>query len=603
MSTPITTASSALPAGTRLGEFEITGVVGEGGFGIVYTARDVTLDRIVAIKEYLPAAFAFRSGRGTIELRSPEHEKTFQAGLSSFLNEARLLARFSHPGLVEVYRFWEDNGTAYMAMRYYRGVTLREMIRSHPEVITEEWLRQTLDPILLALRELHAEQCYHRDVAPDNIMVLPNGRSVLMDFGAARRIIGGMTRALTTVLKPGYAPIEQYSDDGSMAQGAWTDIYAIGGVLYHAMTGKVPVQAISRMMVDPLKDVATLARGPYSERLCQAVMKCLAVMPEQRFQSIDELRAALGWSGQTEIQSLTTTVVPPVGTVARPSESVRAPATTPTASAPVAEDDRTPTVVLTGEGSRAPTVSRSEDPLADLLKTAAPVEVAVSSDAAPAPTPASAAPAQAPTGRSAKRRPILVAGLALTLLAILGGTFYALTSTRLGQTQQPPATAAATAPGVKPATEAPPASAPEANRSTAEAPSPTSTVRVESAAASTGSAASVAVAPPSPSEPAQTHREPVASTETLQQQAAKPVAETASPASPGVETGRLRLNVSNGWANVIVNGELRGTTPPLRTLTLPVGRYTVELRNPAAPPVVRTVEIQAGKSVSIHHAF
>ena len=105
-----------------------------------------------------------------------------------------------------------------MAMRYYRGVTLREMLRTSPQLVTEQWLCETLDPILLALKELHNEKCFHRDIAPDNILVLPNGRSVLMDFGAARRIISGMTQALTTVLKPGYAPIEQYYDDGSMQQ-------------------------------------------------------------------------------------------------------------------------------------------------------------------------------------------------------------------------------------------------------------------------------------------------------------------------------------------------------------------------------------------------
>ena len=295
MSAPPVTASSAMPPGTRLGEFEITGVVGEGGFGIVYSARDSSLDRIVAIKEYLPSAFAGRTVSGTVQVRSEEHSKTFNAGLSSFINEARMLAKFSHPGLVEVFRFWEANGTAYMAMRYYRGVTLREMLRTNPQIATEQWLCETLDPILLALQELHNERCYHRDIAPDNILVLPNGRSVLMDFGAARRIIGGMTRALTTVLKPGYAPIEQYSDDGSMQQGAWTDIYAVGGLLYHAMTGKVPVQAISRMMNDPLKPVAIAARGEYSVNLCNVVMKCLAVMPENRYQTIDELREALGW--------------------------------------------------------------------------------------------------------------------------------------------------------------------------------------------------------------------------------------------------------------------------------------------------------------------
>ncbi|HNY48315.1 MAG TPA: serine/threonine-protein kinase, partial [Casimicrobium sp.] len=351
MTAPTVTASSALPAGTRLGEFEITGVVGEGGFGIVYSARDSSLDRIVAVKEYLPSAFASRNSAGGVEVRSEAHGSTFAAGLSSFINEARMLAKFSHPGLVEVFRFWEANGTAYMAMRYYRGVTLREMVRTNPEIVTEQWLCETLDPILLALQELHNEKCYHRDIAPDNILVLPNGRSVLMDFGAARRIIGGMTRALTTVLKPGYAPIEQYSDDGSMAQGAWTDVYAIGGLLYHAMSGKVPVQAISRMMNDPLKPVGAVAKGQFSQNLCDVVMKCLAVMPENRYQSIDELRAALGW---------VTTPVSSTVILARPAPVTAAVGSAP---APAASPSNAMSAERSADFASATSTGASVDPL------------------------------------------------------------------------------------------------------------------------------------------------------------------------------------------------------------------------------------------------
>ena len=367
MSSPASTASSALPAGSRLGEFEITGVIGEGGFGIVYSARDSSLDRIVAIKEYLPAAFASRNSTGMVHVRSEENSKTFNAGLSSFINEARMLAKFSHPGLVEVFRFWEGNGTAYMAMRYYRGVTLREMLRTNPQVVTEQWLCETLDPILLALQELHHEKCYHRDIAPDNILVLPNGRSVLMDFGAARRIIGGMTRALTTVLKPGYAPIEQYSDDGSMAQGAWTDIYAVGGVLYHAMTGKVPVQAISRMMNDPLKPVAAAARSEFSPVLTDAVMKCLSVMPENRYQTIDELRAALGWV-TTPVSSTVvfskTTMATPVNNLLTTAAASLPP--TPSVAVPVAA---VPSVALDPMAALAVSSPATGDALSDLLST------------------------------------------------------------------------------------------------------------------------------------------------------------------------------------------------------------------------------------------
>lgn len=619
MNTPMTTASSALPAGTRIGEFEITGVVGEGGFGIVYSARDTTLDRIVAVKEYLPAAFASRTERGTIEVRSPEHEKTFRAGLASFINEAKMLARFSHPGLVEVFRFWEGNGTAYMAMRYYRGVTLRETIRSTPEVITEDWLRQTLDPILLALTELHQEHCFHRDIAPDNIMVLPNGRSVLMDFGAARRIIGGMTRALTTVLKPGYAPIEQYSDDGSMAQGAWTDIYAIGGVLYHAMTGKVPVQAISRMMTDPLKDVATIARAPYSENLCRVVMKCLAVMPEHRYQSIDELRSALGWVTPV----VGSTVILPSGrvntTVEAPPVSASPTSFAPTAAPPTRLD---PLAIGPGVGASSAAASPAgDDPLASLLAgapSAAPVPTASAStdDGAAVTgrrlsTPLKRSPggAKAPddiitvpggtatSASSAAKAPSSATAIAVVggvlIIALAAGGYFLFGRSKPADTTVAVAPKVDTAPASAPAP--PPApSAPSAFEAAKEAtkdplPAPAEQRPPESPSGST------ATLPPASTAPAAAG----ASTNAPGEKGAP----AADPKAPTADTGTVRLAVTNGWANVFVNGEQRGTVPPLTTLTLPPGKHTIELRNPSAPPVVRSVDVQAGKSTTIRHSF
>ena len=575
MSTPGSTASSALPAGSRLGEFEITDVIGEGGFGIVYSARDSSLDRIVAIKEYLPAAFAGRNTTGMVHVRSNEHSKTFDAGLSSFINEARMLAKFSHPGLVEVFRFWEGNGTAYMAMRYYRGVTLREMLRTNPQVVTEQWLCETLDPILLALQELHYEKCYHRDIAPDNILVLPNGRSVLMDFGAARRIIGGMTRALTTVLKPGYAPIEQYSDDGSMAQGAWTDIYAVGGVLYHAMTGKVPVQAISRMMNDPLKPVATAARGEFSPTLCNVVMKCLSVMPENRYQSIDELRAALGW---------VTTPVSSTVVYARTSyePAVKVVAATPV---PVAAAPRVAATVATANvDPMAPLLSGqpSSDALTDLLSsTSRPRATAT------APTSAKSAPAQ-PQPATAKKTvvattmpdtskrntlPLVLIGLAV--LAVVGaGAYLSFT----GSASQSTATASpsATVPASEPKAEKPSVS-PSVTPATPAA-DPALTVPVVPPVIDTKAAE---VAPGLPG--------------------ATPVLDPSVSPSAAV-VGTVLLDIKP-WGNIVVDGITKGASPPMKRLPLAPGTHTIEIRNPAGPTVSRTVEVVAGKSVPLRHTF
>ena len=159
-----------------------------------------------------------------------------------------------------------------MAMRLYRGETLRQVLTRAAEPFSEERIAQIMAPIFDALEMLHREQVFHRDIAPDNIM-LADGRSVLLDFGSARRILGDGTQALTTVLKPGYAPIEQYSDDGSMKQGAWTDVYALGGVLYHIATGKAPMQAVSRMMSDPMQSITDATGGRFSPVFSQAVAK------------------------------------------------------------------------------------------------------------------------------------------------------------------------------------------------------------------------------------------------------------------------------------------------------------------------------------------
>ena len=294
-STLLATHANCLATGTQVSDFEIIGLIGEGGFGIVYLARDTSLDRIVALKEFMPAAFAGRIDGVRVAVRAANHRATFDAGLKSFINESKMLAKFAHPALVEVFRFWEGNGTAYMAMRLYRGETLRQVLSKGSDDFTEDRIAQVMGPIFDALEMLHREQVFHRDIAPDNI-ILSEGRSVLLDFGSARKIIGDATQALTTVLKPGYAPLEQYSDDGTMKQGAWTDVYALGGVLYHLATGKVPLQAVSRMMSDPLQTINQVTGDKFSANFSQAVSKAMMVHIENRFQSVTEFREALGWN-------------------------------------------------------------------------------------------------------------------------------------------------------------------------------------------------------------------------------------------------------------------------------------------------------------------
>ena len=240
-------------------------VIGQGGFGIVYLARDLSLQRRVAIKEYMPAHLAGRNAEGAVRPLTKGQAEVFELGRRSFINEARMLARFKHPGLVEVLRFWEQNGTAYMAMPYYDGATLTQYLKRHPGVATEAWLKKTLKPLVDALGHMHDEDCFHRDVAPDNILILKDGSAVLLDLGAARRVIANDAQAMTVMLKPGYAPIEQYSDDPRFRQGPWTDIYAMAAVFFFAVTGKPPPASASRVMRDSVSPLASVQPTGYSE--------------------------------------------------------------------------------------------------------------------------------------------------------------------------------------------------------------------------------------------------------------------------------------------------------------------------------------------------
>ncbi|MDP5240072.1 protein kinase [Uliginosibacterium sp. 31-16] len=285
---------NALPVGTRMGEFEIIGLVGEGGFGIVYLAQDHSLERKVALKEYMPASLAARGDDASVIVRSERHQETFEIGRRSFVNEARLLAQFDHPALVKVYRFWEANSTAYMAMPYYDGQTLRDALRQRTSPPDEAWLKKMLDPVTEALGIIHEQNCFHRDIAPDNIMLLRDGRPVLLDFGAARRVISDMTQALTVILKPGYAPIEQYAEMPGMKQGAWTDIYALAAVCYFAIARKLPPPSVSRIVQDSYEPLAEIAAGRYSNTFLRGIDHCLAVKAEHRPQTMAEMRELIG---------------------------------------------------------------------------------------------------------------------------------------------------------------------------------------------------------------------------------------------------------------------------------------------------------------------
>lgn len=278
---------NALSPGARLQEFEILSVIGEGGFGIVYRAFDTALEREVAIKEYLPVSHALRIADGSVVASSERQRETFEKGLRCFMSEARMLARFKHRALVEILRFWEEKGTAYMVMPYYHGRPLSQLVQEGLRIRDTATMQAFLAPLLDGLAMLHAANCYHRDISTDNILILEDGSPLLLDFGAARRILVDDSELMTVILKPGFAPIEQYSDDHAVApQGAWTDLYALSAVAYQLVTGEMPMVSVARIIRDPLVPLSVRVQSGFARGLLAAIDAGLRVNPEQRPQSV-----------------------------------------------------------------------------------------------------------------------------------------------------------------------------------------------------------------------------------------------------------------------------------------------------------------------------
>ena len=286
----MTEMGDALAPGTRLDEFEIERVLGAGGFGVTYLARDLSLDAWRAVKEYLPRDWGTRQRDGTIGPRTGADAEDYQWGLTRFLEEARILARFDHPNLVRVYRVFEAAGTAYMVTEYVEGRTLAAGLKEAGPW-PEPQVRELLDALTDGLAAVHGSGLLHRDIKPGNVMVRPDGTPVLIDFGAARQAMGRQSRSVTAVLTPGYAPIEQYSPRGN--QGPWTDIYALGALAYEALSGQVPEDATERVRTDRLRPVAEVAPQHVSEELALALGAALAVDEEDRPQSLDAWQALL----------------------------------------------------------------------------------------------------------------------------------------------------------------------------------------------------------------------------------------------------------------------------------------------------------------------
>ncbi len=301
--------SNSLPIGYRFKEFEIKEVIGEGGFGIVYRAYDHQLERIIAIKEYIPSTLVMRNEDLTLSLRGERFQRTFQAGLNSFIQEARLLARFSHPALLHVLRFWEENGTAYIGTRFYTGTTLKKFWGQHPEQINEAWIRNLLPPLLSAIDTIHQEGYLHRDISLDNIQIQDNLLPVLLDFGSARKEIGNLSDETEIMLKPGFAPIEQYTENSENEQGPWTDIYALGAVLHTLIVDTPPPVSVVRSIEDRYQSLTERRPKGYSLDLLDAIDRALALKPEDRPQTITEMADLLHISIASENEIVTTRTV------------------------------------------------------------------------------------------------------------------------------------------------------------------------------------------------------------------------------------------------------------------------------------------------------
>jgi serine/threonine protein kinase len=287
----------ALPQGYQLHAYRIEGTLGRGGFGVTYEGVEEHTGRRVAIKEYLPAFIAVRSGDGTSVLPAESAaEPDYHWGLDRFRSEARTLLDVRHPNIVPVLQYFEANSTGYLVMEYQEGEAL-DVILAPDKVLDPDELDELFLPLLDGLAVVHAAGYLHRDIKPANIFVRRDGRPVLLDFGAARMALSGHSKSLTTIISEGYAPYEQYESDSP--QGPWTDIYGFGATMYRCMTGLKPADAPSRVAAemrsatDPLKPIAEAAKKRYQPRQIEAAARALRVVEEQRPQSVTEMQGLL----------------------------------------------------------------------------------------------------------------------------------------------------------------------------------------------------------------------------------------------------------------------------------------------------------------------
>ncbi len=277
----------SLPLGSLIDrKYRLDAVLGQGSFGITYRAMNTALNRPVAIKECVPMDFAWREGT-TVIPRGASYKPDFEWALATFIAEAKTLAQFDHPAIVKVHDIFEENGTAYMVMRYEPGWTLDKYLKAMERNLTEDEVKSVLFQLLEGLGQVHERKYLHRDIKPENIYITESGQPLLLDFGSARHNVSNRSRPMTAVLTPGYAPLEQYHDDGN--QGAWSDIYALAGCIHFMLTGEAPPEATKRLSPkkpDPYRPLAELFRGKFGDAFLKAIDVALSVEEGDRPQDV-----------------------------------------------------------------------------------------------------------------------------------------------------------------------------------------------------------------------------------------------------------------------------------------------------------------------------
>lgn len=284
------------------GKYLVGKSIGEGGFGITYIGMDLNLEMRVAIKEYYPNGCATRDTSGnscTVQSYSGEAQTFFETGREKFINEAKILAKcIDLPEIVTVKDFFKENHTAYIVMEFLEGQTLKAYLKERGGRISATETLNMMKPLIRSLGQVHKMNLIHRDISPDNIMITTNYEVKILDFGGARDFGSARGRSMSIMLKPGYAPEEQYRTHGE--QGPWTDVYALCATMYRCITGQIPPESMERTYQDHLRPVTDF-QPDCPQEVNFAICKGLNVYKDDRWQSMEELYDCL-YNGRANVQ-------------------------------------------------------------------------------------------------------------------------------------------------------------------------------------------------------------------------------------------------------------------------------------------------------------